>query len=202
MGLNPVSELPSRIPHGESLPVAAPVEPKALSRLPDGLPDPGAEAATHRVVVIGPAPLGQSVPAETPSRDQVVQYKDVGTRLTVRPTISADGYVTLEVIQEVSSATTETAFDAPVISTREAATQVLVKDGQTIVLGGLVDHQRDVTSGGLPVLSGIPLLGALFGRQARRTSETELFLFLTPRALRTDEEVDAATQDYQRRPEN
>lgn len=146
--------------------------------------------------------VSRSLPTETPSRDQEVQYKDVGTRLTVRPTISADGYVTLEVIQEVSSATTETAFDAPVISTREVATQVLVKDGQTIVLGGLVDHQRDATSGGLPVLSGIPLLGALFGRQARRTSETELFLFLTPRVLRTDEEVDAATQDYQRRPEN
>lgn len=146
--------------------------------------------------------VSRSLPTETPSRDQVVQYKDVGTRLTVRPTISADGYVTLEVIQEVSSATTETAFDAPVISTREAATQVLVKDGQTIVLGGLVDHQRDATSGGVPVLSEIPLLGALFGRQARRTTETELFLFLTPRVLRTDEEVDAATQDYQRRPED
>jgi general secretion pathway protein D len=143
--------------------------------------------------------VSRSLPTETPTRDQVVQYKDVGTRLTVRPTISADGYVTLEVIQEVSSATTETAFDAPVISTREAATQVLVKDGQTIVLGGLVDRQRDVTSGGVPLLSSIPLLGAAFGRQGRRTAETELFLFLTPRVLRTDEEVEGATERYEQR---
>jgi general secretion pathway protein D len=86
-----------------------------------------------------------------------------------------------------------------VISTREAATQVLVRDGQTIVLGGLVDRQRDVTSGGVPVLSAIPFLGGLFGRQTRRTAETELFLFLTPRVLRTDEEVEGATRDYRDR---
>ena len=143
--------------------------------------------------------VSRSLPTETPSRDQVVQYKDVGTRLTVRPTISADGYVTLEVSQEVSSATSETAFDAPVISTREVATQVLVRDGQTIVLGGLVDRQRDVTSGGVPLLSGLPLLGGLFGRQGRRSAETELFLFLTPRVLRTDDDVDGAAREYERR---
>jgi general secretion pathway protein D len=143
--------------------------------------------------------VSRSLPTETPTRDQVVQYKDVGTRLTVRPTISGDGYVTLEVVQEVNSATSETAFDAPVISTREVSTQVLVRDGQTIVLGGLVDRQRDVTSGGVPVLSAIPLLGGLFGRQSRRTAETELFLFLTPRVLRTDEEVEGATRDYRER---
>jgi general secretion pathway protein D len=143
--------------------------------------------------------VSRSLPTDAPTRDQVVQYKDVGTRLTVRPTISGDGYVTLEVIQEVSSATTETAFDAPVISTREAATQVLVRDGQTIVLGGLLDKQREVTSGGVPLLSEIPILGGVFGRQARRTAETELFLFLTPRVLRTDEEVEAETERQEER---
>lgn len=143
--------------------------------------------------------VSRSLPTDAATRDQIVQYKDVGTRLLVKPTISEDGYVTLEVTQEVSSATSETAFDAPVISTREAATQVLVRDGQTIVLGGLVDRQRDVTSGGVPVLSSIPLLGGLFGRRVQRTAETELFLFLTPRVLRTDEEVEGATRDYQRR---
>ncbi len=143
--------------------------------------------------------VSRSLPTETPTRDQVVQYKDVGTRLTVTPTISADGYVTLEVTQEVNSATAETAFDAPIISTREAATQVLVRDGQTIVLGGLLDRQRERTSGGVPLLSSIPILGGVFGRQGRRTAETELFLFLTPRILRTDEEVEGATRDYRER---
>jgi general secretion pathway protein D len=128
-----------------------------------------------------------------------VQYKDVGTRLTVRPTISADGYVTLEVVQEVSNATAETAFDAPVIATREAATQVTVRDGQTIVLGGLLDHQRETTNGGVPFLSDLPLIGGLFGRQTRRASDTELFMFLTPRVLRNDAEVEAATESVRTR---
>jgi general secretion pathway protein D len=143
--------------------------------------------------------VSRTLATDNTARDQVVQYKEVGTRLTVRPTISADGYVTLEVTQEVSNATAETQFDAPVISTREAATQVTVRDGQTIVLGGLLDHQRDVTSGGVPFLSDLPLIGGLFGRQARQTSETELFLFLTPRVLRSDEEVEGATHDFEQR---
>ncbi len=142
--------------------------------------------------------VSRSLPTDNAARDQIVQYKDVGTRLLIRPTISADGYVTLEVTQEVSSATNETAFDAPVISTREASTQALVRDGQTIVLGGLVDRQREATGGGVPVLSDLPLLGGLFGRRAGRVTETELFLFLTPRVLRDDGEVDAATEAARR----
>jgi len=138
--------------------------------------------------------VSRTLPTDNGVRDQVVQYRDVGTRLTVRPTISADGsYVTLDVVQEVSNATNETQFDAPVIATREAVTQVTVRDGQTIVLGGLRDHQRDATNGGVPFLSDLPLLGGLFGSRTRRTSETELFLFITPRVLRTDDDVNAAT---------
>jgi len=87
--------------------------------------------------------------------------------------IYADGTVQLNVIQEVSSATTETAFNAPVISTRSIRTDLLVRDGQTITLGGLTDKQRDVQSAGVPILSSIPLIGGLFGRQARSTTETE-----------------------------
>src|SRR6266498_4019378 len=87
----------------------------------------------------------RALPTDAPLRDQVVQFKDVGTRLAVRPTISDDGYVTLHVAQEVNAATAEIAFDAPVISTRTIQTQLLVKDGHTAVLGGLADTQRDVT---------------------------------------------------------
>lgn len=137
--------------------------------------------------------VSRSLPTDAPSRDQVIQYRDVGTKLTVRPTINQDGYVSLLIQQEINQATSEVAFDAPVISTREAVTRVLVKDGQTIVLGGLRDQQRDVTSGGVPVLSSIPLIGGLFGSSSRRTNETELYLFLTPRILRTDADADSVT---------
>jgi len=137
--------------------------------------------------------VSRSLPTETPVRDQVVQYKDVGTRLAVRPTISADGYVMLEVTQEINAATTETAFDAPVISTRAVQTQLLIKDGQTVVLGGLTDRQRESTSGGIPLLSDLPIIGPVFGRTSKRTVETELFVFLTPRVIRDDMDVVSAT---------
>lgn len=137
--------------------------------------------------------VSRSLPTDTPTRDQVVQYRDVGTKLTVRPTINQDGYVSLVIQQEINQATGEVQFDAPVISTREAATQVLVRDGQTIVLGGLRDLQKEQTSSGIPILSGLPIIGGVFGSTRRQTTTTELYLFLTPRILRTDEDADSVT---------
>ncbi|MGH7620562.1 MAG: type II secretion system protein GspD [Gemmatimonadaceae bacterium] len=138
--------------------------------------------------------VSRSLPSADGVRDEVVQYKDVGTKLTVRPTISVDGTVQLNVTQEVSNATSESEFNAPVISTRSIHTDLLVHDGQTIVLGGLTDRERDSQSEGIPLLSSIPLIGGLFGRQARTTTETELFIFLTPRVIRTDEDAERLTK--------
>ena len=137
--------------------------------------------------------VSRSLPTDSPSRDQVVQYKEVGTRLVVRPTINEDGYVSLVIQQEVNQATSEVQFDAPVISTREARTEVLVRGGQTVVLGGMRDHQRDHLQRGVPLLSAIPILGGLFGSADRRSSSTELFLFVTPTIIRSDDDADAVT---------
>jgi type II secretory pathway component GspD/PulD (secretin) len=143
--------------------------------------------------------VSRALPTSDAVRDQIVQYKDVGTKLSVRPTISVDGTVQLHVSQEVSNATAETQFNAPVISTRSIRTDLLVKDGQTIVLGGLTDKQRDVSSGGIPLLSSIPLLGGFFGRNSRNTVETELFIFLTPRVIRTDDDAARLTDPLRAR---
>ena len=137
--------------------------------------------------------VSRSLPTDNPTRDQVVQYRDVGTKLTVRPTINQDGYVSLLIQQEINQATSEVQFDAPVISTREAVTRVLVRNGQTIVIGGLRDQQKDVTQRGVPILSGLPLIGGLFGHADRKASRTELYLFLTPRILKTDADADSIT---------
>jgi general secretion pathway protein D len=137
--------------------------------------------------------VSRLLPTDNNNQDRVVQYRDVGTKLRVRPTINQDGYVSLVIQQEINAATNEVAFDAPVISTREAATQVLVKDGQTIMLGGLEDRQQDRTRSGVPVLSGLPLIGPLFGSASRNNSHTELYLFITPRILRSDEDADRLT---------
>lgn len=143
--------------------------------------------------------VSRTLPTDAPLRDQVVQYKEVGTKLSVRPTISSDGSVQLEVTQEVSSATGETQFDAPVISQRSVQTQLLVQDGQTIVLGGLTDRQHDVSHSGVPFLSAIPVLGGLFGRQSRSTTETELFVFLTPRVIRNSADAERLSKSLRER---
>jgi type II secretory pathway component GspD/PulD (secretin) len=131
-------------------------------------------------------------------RDQVVQYRDVATPLTILPTINPDGYVNLQVLQEVSAATTEVQFGAPVISTREASTHLFVKDGQTAVIGGLVGRQTSRTRSGIPILSSIPWIGALFGTQIENTTNNELFLFLTPHVIATDEDADRIRNSLKR----
>ena len=132
----------------------------------------------------------RSLPTDAAVRDQVIQYRDVGTKLTLTPTINEDGYVNLQVVQEVSNATNETQFGAPIISTREAATHLFIHDGQTAVIGGLVDHETDHTRSGVPLLKDLPLLGALFGSTVTSDAQSELFLFVTPHIVATDEDTE------------
>jgi type II secretory pathway component GspD/PulD (secretin) len=143
----------------------------------------------------------RSLPTDAAVRDQVVQYRDVGTSLSILPTVNPDGYINLDVMQEVSNATSELQFGAPVISTREASTRLFVKNGQTAVLGGLFDRQQDKTRSGIPLLSSIPLLGALFGTTTTITTTSELFLFLTPHLVQTDEDMDRIRDELERKSE-
>jgi type IV pilus assembly protein PilQ len=108
----------------------------------------------------------------------------VGVLLTVRPTINADRRITLKVEPEISNAT-----DAPLLFTgappqvnrRKAVTTVLMRDGETIAIGGLISEQNSKTVTGVPLLMSIPLLGALFRNTVDRLQRTELIVFLTPR---------------------
>lgn len=134
--------------------------------------------------------VSRSLPTDGAVRDQVIQYRDVGTKLTITPTINEDGYVNLQVLQEVSTATAETQFGAPVISTREASTFLFVKNEHTAVIGGLIDRQQERTKSGIPILMEIPLVGGLFGTSRKTSSNSELFLFLTPHIIATDDESD------------
>ena len=155
-----------------------------------------------RILVGSQRPFVQvfrSLPTETGVRDQIVQYRDVGTSLTIVPTVNADGYVNLQLTQEVSSATNETQFGAPVISTREAQTFLFVRDGQTTVIGGLIDHQTEKTRSGIPLLVSIPFLGGLFGTTHNTTSNSELFLFLTPHVVTSDEDLEDLREGIGRR---
>ena len=135
--------------------------------------------------------VSQTVPNDPTGRVQTVQYIDVGTVLTITPTINPDGYVNLQVTQTDNSATNEVQFDAPVINKREATTQIFIRDGQTTVIGGLAGNTHSSNVSGIPFLSRIPIIGPLlFGRVTRNQDTSELFLFLTPHVISNDEDVD------------
>lgn len=129
--------------------------------------------------------------------DQVVQYQNVGTQLTVLPTVNNDGYVTFRILQEVSelSATTVAAAqNSPIITTREAETSAIVKTGSSVVIGGLIGETRSNIESGVPLLQDIPVLGNLFKTKSVDHQRTELAIFLTPYVVTTDEQSDALLQ--------
>ena len=126
--------------------------------------------------------------------DQSVQFRNVGTQLTVVPTVNTDGYVTFRILQEVSALsaqTIEAALNAPVITTREAETSALVRSGRTIIIGGLIDETEQRIRSGVPILQDLPLLGGLFRNESRGRSRTELAIFVTPHVVFDDEAADS-----------
>jgi len=135
--------------------------------------------------------ISQTVANDPTGRVQTVQYIDVGTVLTITPTINPDGYVNLVISQTDNSASNQVQFDAPIINKREAQTQIFIRDGQTTVIGGLAGKSHNRQDSGIPVLSRIPLIGALlFGRTTINEETSELYLFLTPHIISTDADMD------------
>lgn len=127
-----------------------------------------------------------TTPASGPTTTaETVNFIEVGVKLYVTPTIHKDGYVTLKIKPEVSSVTrnvtTSNNNTIPVVETSEAETTVLVKDGTTIVIGGLIKDEKINTDTKVPILGSIPLVGAAFRSKDHLTRKTELVIFLTPR---------------------
>lgn len=152
-----------------------------------------------KVPFIASTRLGNDV-----SIDRAVQYQDVGTKLSIIPTINDDGYVSVQLLQEVSSLTPQTvsaALSAPIISTREASTRAVLRDGQTVVIAGLIGDTRQVQDQGIPLLKDIPVAGALFKRQSTTQQRTELAIFVTPYIVRTDADADVIRERIRRRME-
>src|SRR5690606_36242407 len=119
---------------------------------------------------------------------ETVQTITVGTVLSITPQVSADGIITLDVTPAVSrlvrtarSATQNT--EAPVIDIRQASSIVRLRDGSTIVMGGLVQDSSTTTRRKIPILGDIPLLGKAFTGTHEQKERTELIFFLTPRII-------------------
>lgn len=140
--------------------------------------------------------VGQEVPVQSGSQssttsDQVfntIERKTVGTKLVVTPQINEGDSVLLNIEQEVSSVAqtqaTGTANLGPTFDTRTVKNAVLVKSGETVVLGGLMDEQTKEQVSKVPLLGDIPVLGYLFRSTSNTTSKRNLMVFIRPTILR------------------
>lgn len=132
---------------------------------------------------------------------RTIQYKDTGVILKVKPQINEGGLVTLDISQEVSNFSLQTILgsDQVVISKREADTNLIAQDGQTIVIGGLIQEDSSKAKEGIPFLSKIPILGYLFGNTTDKYTRRELVILLTPHVIRNQKEAHEITQGYVKR---
>ncbi len=116
-------------------------------------------------------------------------FQDVGIVLTVTPHITSNGYVTMDVLQTANDLQGYTTFNAPIVNQREAETTVSAKDGETIILGGMIRNQITSTMNKIPLLGDIPVLGSIFRNHTSDNQKTELLVFLTPRVVKDPAEA-------------
>lgn len=126
-----------------------------------------------------------------------VQYRDTGVVLSVTPRVSESGRMFISISQEVSevAGTTTSDIDSPTIQQRSLSTRIQVEDGQLVVLGGLLRSSRSLGDTGVPYLSRIPGLGALFRSRDTTYRQTELVMFLRPTVIRARRDIDAVTDE-------
>lgn len=152
--------------------------------------------------------IGEKYPIQTQSETSggalVTQttFEDIAIRLDVTPRVSLGSQmVVLDVsqsIDEVTGTVRQGNFDLPIISTRNADTQVMVQTGQTVVIGGIIRDRDEERKVGVPLLQDIPFLGALFQRTQHKSERTELMVFLTPFVVTTDEQLDRIRSQRQK----
>lgn len=129
---------------------------------------------------------------------QTIERRDIGIQLRIKPQISEGGGVKLDIFQEISTVTAPppgvTASDI-ITNKRSVETKVLVDDGATVVLGGLIEDNTTDTQARVPLLGRIPLLGALFRSKEQTKRKTNLMVFLKPTIIRTVEDHYRVTTD-------
>ncbi|MDD2605130.1 MAG: type II secretion system secretin GspD [Desulfobacteraceae bacterium] len=148
--------------------------------------------------------IGKNVPFQTRQETTATtsidyssyEYKDVGTTLEITPRINQERLVRLDISQEVTKLESNVNLDyRPTTLKRTIDTSVIVQDGQTVVIGGLIDESTSLTENKVPVLGDIPLLGWLFKTRGRGNEKTNLFVFITPRVIRNPGEADLVYSD-------
>ncbi|WP_447936407.1 type II secretion system secretin GspD [Thermomonas fusca] len=168
------------------------------------LSSPSVMAQNNREAVLN---VGQKIPVASVSFNpqtggdtgtySQVQYLDTGIILKVRPRISRDGMVFLDIVQEVSKPTgIADKFGNVRIDTSKVTTSAVATSGETVVLAGLISEGSGSNSSGVPGLSRIPVLGGLFGTQGKSKNRDELVVLITPTVVRSPQEARALTDEY------
>jgi len=131
---------------------------------------------------------------------EAVTYVDVGIQMMVTPTINDDGFVTVKVKPEISSVIsfleTSSKNKIPIIDTSTAETIVMVKDGSSILIGGLSKEEKTLDSSGTPFLSKIPFIGDAFKTKTNKKVRAELVILLTPHVVEGDELITGYDRDF------
>lgn len=128
-----------------------------------------------------------------------IEYKDVGIILTVTPRISDGGLVTMDISLEdsaVSLSALGSLNNVPVFTKKTAKTTLSIMEGQTIVIGGMIEDSKTANKSGVPLLSKIPLLGALFGYHDYGNKKTEFLLLLTPHIITDMNQSNVVTREF------
>jgi type IV pilus assembly protein PilQ len=131
---------------------------------------------------------GQQFPYQTVEDGEVnIEFQDVDLLLEVTPHVTPDGRVAMKMKTTKNEIIGFISTGDPIISTNEADTQLLVDDGETIVIGGVVKNDVKLTESGFPILKDIPMIGWLFKSKIESNSKQELLIFLTPRIVQLEQ---------------
>jgi general secretion pathway protein D len=131
-----------------------------------------------------------------------IQYKDTGVTLDVTPRVNANGMVIMDIKQIVSGVVAAPAggvTGTATINKKEIESSVAVQDGETIVLGGLIDDTNDVANGGIPFLHDLPWIGPMFGNTANKRTKNELVVLITPRVVKTKQDSRQISDEFKRK---
>ena len=112
-----------------------------------------------------------------------IQFKDVVLQLDVTPIVSPDDRILMEIELKRDTLGIQTP-QGPAINTKDIKTKIIVEDGQTVVIGGIIDEQSNLTNEGIPGLVRVPLLKYLFGQERLQKQNSELLIFITPLLVR------------------
>jgi len=146
-----------------------------------------------------PVKIGQTTTSGGVISDNI-QYKDTGVNLAVTPSVNAGNMVTMQLSQSVTDVgQIDVATGQRSFLQRQFASKVAVRSGEALVLGGLIRDNTTTGKSGLPGLQDIPLFGSLFGATSKSTNRTELVVVITPRVIRTEQDLREIGQDLKDR---